>query len=134
MKMMMSISPVITRWAKSTAAGFSAIPTSRIEGLTDGTPPNRSMSEAISVARRLSKAATRRPPKPAPASPIRNLGSERKNSQAAILPFAAAVVPLDRLALSLDRTRTTPPGIDALRKAGGISRIFTDDDPQPPPP
>ena len=65
MKITISIWPVITRLAKSMAGRFSAIGTSRIEGLTWGTPPARSISRAISVARRLSNAETCKPANPA---------------------------------------------------------------------
>src|SRR5262245_9868388 len=57
---MMSISPVMSRLAKSTASRFCSIATSRMLGLTKGRPPNFSIRRAISAALRLSSAATRR--------------------------------------------------------------------------
>ena len=56
-KMTTSISAVIKRCAKSMACLFSSRGTSRIEGLTCGVPPCRSISRSISWPRRLSKAA-----------------------------------------------------------------------------
>ena len=56
-----SIWPLISRLAKSTASGFSASATSRIEGLTRGVPPIRSINRSMSSARRLSKLATQSP-------------------------------------------------------------------------
>src|SRR5205085_1671625 len=59
-KIMTSISPVMSRLAKSTASRLCSIATSRMLGLTNGRPPNFSISRAISAALRLSSAATRR--------------------------------------------------------------------------
>ena len=60
-KMITSIWPVISRLAKSIAAWLRSSGTSRIDGLTSGTPPRLAIIRSISSARRLSNAATRKP-------------------------------------------------------------------------
>src|SRR3954454_7992166 len=51
----------MSRFAKSIAASLRSMATSRIEGLTNGTPPRLIIMCAISSARRLSNEATRKP-------------------------------------------------------------------------
>src|SRR3954447_22588133 len=51
----------MSRFAKSIAASLRSMATSRIEGLTNGTPPRLAIICAISSARRLSNEATRKP-------------------------------------------------------------------------
>ena len=62
-KMTKSNPPARRRAAKSLAATFDSSGTSRSAGALNGCPPYEEISEASSVARRLSKVSTRRPSK-----------------------------------------------------------------------